>query len=131
MDDWLESEEFYNAMQGYRCAPMENQREVVAHFENVKRLIRKRVGSEREREALIAERNHARTCYDRAIRLLTGIHAMLYPSRTTDNDGRTWAFHSPMVHEQMQELSDRIRALPDELAKLDGPNDKVSAATRG
>lgn len=41
LTEFLESEEFYNAMQGYRCAPMVDQREVVAHFENVKRLIRK------------------------------------------------------------------------------------------
>lgn len=41
LSEFLESEEFYNAMQGYRCAPMVDQREVVAHFENVKRLIRK------------------------------------------------------------------------------------------
>ena len=40
MGDWRESEEFYNAMQSYRCAPMSDQREVMAYFENVKRLIR-------------------------------------------------------------------------------------------
>ncbi len=28
----------------------------------------------------------------------------------------------PDPHEVLQALSDRIRALPDELAKLDGPN---------
>lgn len=118
MDDWLESEEFYNAMQGYRCAPTENQREVVAHFENVKRLIRKRIGSEREREVLAGERNHAKACYDRAVRILTGIHALLYPPRFTDNDGRTWQFKSPLAEEQMQELSDRIRALPDDIEAI-------------
>lgn len=73
----------------------------------------------RAAEIYTAERNHAKECYDKAIRVLTGIHALLYPPRTTDNDGRTWAFHSPMVHEQMQELSDRIRALPDEIAAID------------
>lgn len=46
MDDWLESEEFYNAMQGYRIAPMDQQREVVAHFENVKRKIREQMHTE-------------------------------------------------------------------------------------
>lgn len=40
MNDWLESEAFYNAMQGYRCASATDQREVFAHFENVKRLVR-------------------------------------------------------------------------------------------
>lgn len=47
MGDWLESEEFYNAMQRYRCAPREDQRETVAHFENVKRLLRLRFGPDR------------------------------------------------------------------------------------
>lgn len=73
----------------------------------------------RAAEIYAAERDHAKSCYDRAVRLLTSIHALLYPPRTTDNDGRTWEFHSPMVHEQMQELSDRIRALPDEIAATD------------
>ena len=73
----------------------------------------------RTAEVYGAERDHARACYDRAVRILTGIHALLYPPRTTDNDGRAWEFHSPMVHEQMQELSDRIRALPDEIAATD------------
>jgi len=68
---------------------------------------------------LQAELDHARSCYDRTVRTLTGIHALLYPPRFTDNDGRTWQFKSPLVEEQMQELSDRIRALPDELASID------------
>lgn len=38
--DWLDEEPFYNAMQRYRCAPREDQREVVACFEAVKRLVR-------------------------------------------------------------------------------------------
>ena len=38
--DWLDDEPFYNAMQRYRCAPREDQREVVACFEAVKRLVR-------------------------------------------------------------------------------------------
>ncbi len=66
-----------------------------------------------------AERDHARTCYELTVRILTGIHAMLYPPRFTDNDGRTWQFKSPLAEEQMQELSDRIRAIPDEIAAAD------------
>ena len=38
--DWLDEEPFYNAMQRYRCAPREDQREIVACFEAVKRLVR-------------------------------------------------------------------------------------------
>ena len=66
-----------------------------------------------------AERNHAKACYDRVVMLLTGIHALLYPPRFTDNDARTWQFKSPLAEEQMQELSNRIRALPDEIAAAD------------
>ena len=46
-EDWLESEEFYNAMQRYRIASPLEQREVVACFENVKRLIRIHIETER------------------------------------------------------------------------------------
>lgn len=70
-------------------------------------------------EIYAAERDHARACYDRVVRVLTGIHALLYPPRFSDNDGRTWQFKSPIAEEQMQALSDRIRALPDEIAAAD------------
>ena len=68
-------------------------------------------------EIYAAERDHANQRYSSAVRLLTGIHALLYPPRFTDHDGRTWQFKSPLAEEQMQELSDRIRALPDEIAR--------------
>ena len=74
---------------------------------------------ERAAEIYAAERDHAKACYDRAVRLLAGIHALLYPPRFTDDDGRTWQFKSPIAEEQMQELSDRIRALPDEIEAID------------
>ena len=68
-------------------------------------------------EIYAAERDHANQRYFSAVRLLTGIHALLCPPRVTDHDGRTWQFKSPLAEEQMQELSDRIRALPDEIAR--------------
>lgn len=74
---------------------------------------------ERAAEIYAAERDYAKACYDRAVRILTGIHALLYPPRITDNDGRTWQFKSPLAEEQMQELSDRIRALPDDIEAID------------
>lgn len=77
-----------------------------------------------ENAGLRAERDHARLCYGRAVRILTGIHALLYPPRFTDHDGRTWQFKSPLAEEQMQELSDRIRALPDEIAAIDAAMQK-------
>jgi hypothetical protein len=57
---------------------------------------------------------------DNAVRLLTGIHALMYPAPVTMADGRTMVFRPKDMdaHAMMQELSDRIRALPDELAKL-------------
>lgn len=70
-------------------------------------------------EIYAAERDHAKACYERTVRILTGIHALLYPPRFTDHDGNTWQFKSPLAEEQMQELSDRIRALPDEIAAID------------
>lgn len=73
----------------------------------------------RAAEIYAAERDHARACYERTTRVLTGIHALLYPPRFTDHDGRTWQFKPPIAEEQMQELSDRIRALPDEIAAID------------
>lgn len=75
-----------------------------------------------------AERDHAKACYDRAVSILTGIHALLYPPRFTDNDGRTWQFKSPLAEEQMQELSDRIRALPDEIAALNAAKNETHNA---
>ena len=61
------------------------------------------------------ERDHANQRYSSALRILTGIHAVLYPPRFTDHDGRTWRFESPSV-EQLWGLSDRIRVLLDEIA---------------
>lgn len=77
-----------------------------------------------QREVLRAERDHARACLDNAVKLLTGIHALLYPAPVTTEDGRTMVFRpkDPDPHEVLQALSDRIRALPDALANLDGPN---------
>ncbi|MBX3603236.1 MAG: hypothetical protein KF863_21655 [Rubrivivax sp.] len=78
---------------------------------------------QREVEVLRAERDQARASVDRAVQLLTGIHALLYPSPLTMPDGRTLVFRptSPDPHAVLQALSDRIRALPDELQKLSYP----------
>ena len=69
-----------------------------------------------EREWLIQERDHARAQFQYAVHLLTGIHSLLYPAPVTTPDGRTMVFRPENPHEFMQALSDRIRALPDELA---------------
>lgn len=72
----------------------------------------------REAEVRYYEREQARAMVDSAVRLLTGIHNLLYPAPVTTPDGRTMVFRPENPHEFMQALSDRIRALPDELAKL-------------
>lgn len=78
----------------------------------------------REVEVFYHERQHARACLDNAVRLLSGIHALLYPAPITAEDGRTRVFRpkDPDPHEVLQALSDRIRALPDELARIERPN---------
>jgi hypothetical protein len=69
-------------------------------------------------ERLRAERDHARACVDNAARLLTSIHSLLYPAPLKMTDGRTMVFRPENPHDYMQALSDRIRALPDELAAI-------------
>lgn len=73
-----------------------------------------------EREALRHERDHARARMESAVKLLAGIHALLYPPPVKTADGKTMVFRptSPDPHEILQELSDRIRALPDKLAEV-------------
>ena len=74
----------------------------------------------REAEVRYYEREQARARVDSAVKLLVGIHSLLYPAPITTADGRTMVFRpeDPDPHTVLQELSDRIRALPDELAKL-------------
>lgn len=68
LSEWLESEDFYNAMQRYMIAPMDDQREVFANFENVKRMIREKYSAvERRRDDLLADANRYRWLRDRLI----------------------------------------------------------------
>ena len=82
----------------------------------------------REAEVRYYEREQARARTDAAVKLLTGIYSLLYPTPIKTGDGRTMMFRpsSPDPHEVLQELSDRIRALPDELEKLELPNVEVT-----
>jgi len=72
---------------------------------------------QRENAVLRAERDHARASVDNAVKLLTGIHSCMYPSAVKMEDGRLMVFRPDNPHEYLQALSDRIRAIPDELAK--------------
>lgn len=65
-----------------------------------------------------AERDRARASLERAVHLLTGIRGLLYPAPITTAEGKTFVFRPDNPHEFMQALSDRIRAIPDELEKL-------------
>lgn len=72
-----------------------------------------------QRDALLAERDHARDHFDRAVKLLTSIHScIMYPSAVKLEDGRLMIFRPENPHEYLQALSDRIRALPDEIAAI-------------
>ena len=76
----------------------------------------------REAEVLRAERDRARAGAESAARLLAGIYSLLYPAPVILEDGRQMAFRPKSLdpHEVLQELSDRIRALPDEMEKIAG-----------
>lgn len=75
---------------------------------------------QRQCEVLRAERDHARACRDNGVKILVGIHALLYPAPFTTPDGRTMVFRpkDPDPHAVLQQLSDRIRAIPDEIQAL-------------
>jgi hypothetical protein len=66
----------------------------------------------------------ARHSKERAVRILTGIHALLHPPIFTDRDGKMWQFKSPIIEEQMQALSDRIRAIPEEIDAINATEQK-------
>jgi len=72
----------------------------------------------RECEILSIERDHARIMYENAVKLLTSIHSCMYPNAVKMEDGRVMVFRPENPHEYLQALSDRIRALPDEIAAI-------------
>ena len=71
--------------------------------------------SEQMIENLLAEREYLRAQRDRLTRVLTGIYMVIYPEIAKLADGRQFHFQSPYLHEQIQALSDRIRAIPAEI----------------
>jgi len=75
---------------------------------------------ERENEVLRIERDHSRRQFMVGVELLCGIHYLLYPAPFTRGDGATFVFRPQNPHEWVQKLSDRIRALPDEIDKIRG-----------
>jgi len=73
---------------------------------------------ERENEILHMEKAHIQARYDHAIKILTAIHSATYP-KVVEHEGKTFAFRPEDHHLFMQALSDRIRAIPDEIAKIE------------
>lgn len=73
---------------------------------------------ERENEVLRLERDHSRRQFMAGVELLCGIHNLLYPEPVTRDDGVTFVFRPQNPHEFMQGLSDRIRALPNEIERI-------------
>lgn len=73
---------------------------------------------ERENEVLRIERDHSRRQFMAGVELLCGIHNLLYPEPATRDDGVTFVFRPQDPHVFMQALSDRIRALPNEIEKI-------------
>lgn len=69
-------------------------------------------------ETMRHELNIARARAEAYLKLLTGIHALLYPPSIKMADGSVMLFRPQNLdpHAVLQELSDRIRALSDELA---------------
>ena len=78
---------------------------------------------ERENEILHMEKAHIQARYDHAIKILTAIHSATYP-KLVEHEGKTFAFRPENPHMFMQALSDRIRAIPDEIAQMDSVQPK-------
>lgn len=78
---------------------------------------------QRQCEVLRAERDQARARVDYTMKVLFRIHSCMYPRAVKMEDGRLMAFRPENPHEYMQALSDRIRAIPDELAQVPPQSD--------
>jgi hypothetical protein len=77
----------------------------------------KQQAEDREKDCVqfIAERDQARMQRERTVEILVEIHRLLYPPRFTAPDGRLMEFRPQGLdtHAVLQELSDRIRSIPD------------------
>jgi hypothetical protein len=89
--------------------------QVAAERERCARIVEQIEWLQRENEVLRAERDQARDRVDNAAKLLTSIHSCMYPGAVKMEDGRLMVFRPENPHEYLQALSDRIRALPDEM----------------
>ncbi|WP_088158132.1 hypothetical protein [Achromobacter xylosoxidans] len=69
----------------------------------------------RRTEMYRLERDHERAKNERLIAILVGIHGLTLPA-PIQVDGKTYVFTPPEAVEILRGLSDRIRAIPDEIA---------------
>ena len=67
-----------------------------------------------EVEVLRLELAAARRNVEMLVKVLVGIYQLLYPPAMAVN-GRSMVFHSDDANIYMQELSDRIRSIPDKI----------------
>lgn len=74
----------------------------------------------RQLEVALRQRDAAIARCDSSAAILIGIHSLLYPPLIKLGDGRVFAFRPVSLnpHDLMQELSDRIRAVPEAIEKL-------------
>lgn len=97
--------------------------------------LRQALADRKEIDVLRYERDAARHKSDRVIKILTAIHAFTYPAARQVGD-KLLALLLEDPNEYMQILSDKIRAIPDEIAKVgdckypdcvdDGPDGKCT-----
>jgi len=73
-------------------------------------------------DAIRDERDHNAAGRDHAIKILSRIHMVIYPMLTKLEKGTTLAFRPPNPHEYIQAISDRIRAIPDEINQVFTPD---------
>jgi hypothetical protein len=88
-----------------------------------------------ESEILRYERDMARARFDRCVKILARIHAVINPPQLQLDDGRVMRFVNPLANDVLQKLSDQIRAIPDEIdrerdSSLDDATDAALAAER-
>ncbi len=73
---------------------------------------------QRERDALSMECERRQQFAESAVRVLSSIHALLYPAQVVTTDaGKIYVFRPTTIdpHEILQALSNRIRAIPSEI----------------
>ena len=73
-----------------------------------------------ENKVLRHEQDRLRATLDNAVNLLSRIYSLMYPPSVTTENGTVHVFRPRNIdpHVVLQELSDRIRALPEEIATM-------------